>query len=98
METFDKREWRKQGGMTPQGHYIPTTSTGRQLVATAHRTPKKGEWFLKPSGQKGIFNVLQAQEDHAKYSYTIMKEVKGQSEYRAIAEEQRRHFLRITGH
>ena len=97
METLDKQEWRKQGGMTPRGRYIPTTSTGRKVIAIKHTTPKKGEVYLKPSGKRGIFNVLTAQNDFARRSYTIVRVVKSESEYRAQQEENRRAFLRVTG-
>jgi hypothetical protein len=79
METFDKREWRRQGGMTPHGLYLPTTSTGRHVVAIACRTPRKGEVYLKPSGVRGIFNVLVAQQDFARRHYTILRVIKGRA-------------------
>lgn len=97
METFDKAEWRRQGGMTPHGRYVPTTSTGRKVVAKAHRPPLKGEVYLKPSGRRGIYLVLTAQNDFARRSYTIVRVVKGESEARAHWEEARRAYLRITG-
>jgi len=97
METLDKAEWRKQGGMTPRGRYVPTTSTGRMVIVVKHTVPKKGEVYLKPSGKRGIYNVLTAQHDFARRSYTIVRVVKSESEYRAQQEENRRAFLRVTG-
>lgn len=98
METFDKAEWRKQGGMTPTGRkYVPVTSTGRIIITTKHTTPKKGEVYLKPSGRRGIYLVLTAQNDFARRSYTIVRVCKGESEFRAQQEENRRAFLRVTG-
>jgi len=97
METFDKAEWRKQGGMTPTGRYLPVTSTGRIIIPVKNTTPKKGEVYLKPSGKRGIYNVLTAQHDFARRNYLIVRVCKGPSEFRGQQEENRRAFLRVTG-
>jgi len=36
--------------------------------------PKKGEWYLKPTHTKGVFEVLQAQQDFTRRHYSIVDE------------------------
>jgi len=40
----------------------------------ACRAPKKDEFYLKPSGRKGVFKVLQAQNDFDHNYYPIIDE------------------------
>lgn len=74
METFDKLEWRRHGAMNASRRYKPTTSTGRVVRIIGIYPPRKGQLYLKPSGVKGVFNVLVAQNDHAKRNYCILEE------------------------
>jgi hypothetical protein len=39
------------------------TSTGRKLVFQSCSWPKKGDIYLKPTGSKGVYKVLVAQQD-----------------------------------
>ena len=54
------------------GTYL-LTNLGRELLLVAIDRPKKGQLYLKPSGKRGVFNLLTAQNDHAVKSYMIVK-------------------------
>jgi hypothetical protein len=73
-ETFNKPEWRKAGGMNAKRRDVPRTSTGRRVEIIAYREPLKGELYLKPSGVRGVFLVLRAENDHAKHYRMILRE------------------------
>jgi len=40
----------------------------------AHHAPKSGEWFLRPSTCKAVFEVLQAQNNFKRMRYPIIDE------------------------
>jgi hypothetical protein len=53
---------------------VPRTSEGRKVRFCGKTTqPQKGEFYLKPSGRKGIFLVLQAQNDFARNYFSIIE-------------------------
>lgn len=55
-----------------QIRYVTTHFKGKYGYAC--RSPKKGEFYLKPSGTKGVFEVLQAENDFDHNHYPIIDE------------------------
>lgn len=70
-ETFDVKQWRAAGAMNSGRPAV--TSWGRKCYIVACRAPEPGELYLKPSGVKGVFNVLACHSEGYKQGRMILR-------------------------
>lgn len=45
----------------------------QQVFTKGCYPPRKGEWFLRPTGKRGIWQLEIAQQDHTKKNYLIIE-------------------------
>lgn len=63
----------ENGRYSNQPRYV-LSSEGRKFAMTGNCCPpKKGDFFLRPSGVKGVFQICNAQQDHKWKCYAIVR-------------------------